>query len=147
MSDDSPFAPPQTAELSEPDNRVLSAAWQFGVPKVRRVFYVIAALYGFGAVMGMAASQQQSLLIVAALLQVGIAGVHLGLAALSGRRPMLATKIGIGLFVLFNVLPALIQPEVLLVGVFGKVLSIVLLIFGFRSAKTLELQPRLVHDD
>lgn len=120
--------------------RELPAAVAFRLPRLQRVFYLLAGLHMLGMILGLAGGARMGGAAMAALAvpSLVIALVYLGLSVLARAKPLLAVYIGIALFALYALAPLLVDPRTLFSGLFGKVLAAVVLIFGFKEAKALE---------
>ncbi|MEQ9498869.1 MAG: hypothetical protein RIT81_18465 [Deltaproteobacteria bacterium] len=144
-----PYSAPVTdSRASAPDGPVeMSAAWAFGLPKLKRVFYFIAATYGLSMLLSFLGNPPTIVIVAALIFQGGLALVHVGLAALAGKKPIVATWIAIALFVVFQVIPTFLVPSSIFLGVFVKGLTLMLLIFAYRTAKELAAHPKWVAED
>lgn len=142
------YAPPAAPVADRDEGLELSVAWQFGIPKVRQVFLAMAALWGVALMISLFAAFAQPL---AALLlgsvQLVLILLLLGLAALSGRRPLLAVYGGVAFYIFVFVIPALLVPATIAQWAFMKVLAAVLLYYAWKTAREIEAHPRLVPAD
>lgn len=147
MTDFEGYAAPR-AELADPEaDMVLSGGWQFGVPKIQRALYVIAALHLFSAVMAFVVAPSFEERLGGAIILGFVAVAHVAAASWASRRPLGATYVAVGFFVVFQVLPALLVPASLFSGLFMKLLSLALIFFAWQTARELVGTPRLVPAD